>query len=204
MRPRLAAIGLLCCLLPAACPSTMQRVTTVTLVPEAAPAPAQEEGVLGPTDVIEIRVFREDDLSGEYEVEANGTVNFPLVGSVPMAGLSPTDASAELTRLLEDGFLRDANVTIRVLEYNSRQVHVLGEVKQPGSFPYSDGMTIVQAITLAGGLADTGAPNRTTVTRMDADEQLVLQVPFGDISQGRAPNVPLLPEDLVFVPRSPI
>jgi protein involved in polysaccharide export with SLBB domain len=210
MRSRLAAAALLSCLLFAACPRTTQPgpatlPTADDPLATTAPAPAnQGEGVLGPTDVIEIRVFREDDLTGEYEVEADGTINFPLVGSVAIAGLSPTAASEVLAQALEQGYLREANVTIRVLEYNSRQVDVLGEVQQPGSFPYSDGMTIIQAITLAGGLAETGAPNRTTVTRTVDGQQVVIQVPLGDIQQGRATNVPLLPEDLVFVPKSPI
>lgn len=162
------------------------------------------EAVLGPSDVIEIRVYREDDLTGEYEVEADGTINFPLVGSVSVAGLTPTEASAALAAALEDGYLRDANVTVRVLEYNSRQVTVYGEVNQPGTFPYTDGMTVVQAIALAGGLTEAHAANRTTLTRTLDGEDQVVQVPFGDISQGKAPNVPLMPEDIVFVPKSPI
>ncbi len=216
MRSRLAAAGLLSCLLFTACPRTTQPAPVSVPAadetpadpaappPQAAPPAAQSEGILGPSDVVEVRVYREDDLSGEFEVEADGTINFPLVGSVPVAGLSPTAASEILATALEDGFLRDADVTIRVLEYNSRTVDVLGEVEQPGSFPYTDGMTVIQAITLAGGLAETGAANRTTITRTQNGQQVVVPVPLGDILKGRADNVPLLPQDRVFVPKSPI
>ncbi len=214
MRYGLAALGLLGCLLLAACPRTAPPGTSgraagtppsaedETATPVA--PPSSGEGVLGATDVIEVRVFREVDLSGEYEVEADGSINFPLVGSVAVAGLSPTEASTAIEAKLEEGFLRDASVTIRVLEYNSRQIHVFGEVQQPGSYPYADGMSIIQAIALAGGLTENHAANRTTVTRTEGGDQVVVQVPFGDISQGRAVNVPLHPEDVVVVPRSPI
>ena len=93
---------------------------------------------------------------------------------------------------------------MRVTEFNSRQVTVLGKVKEPGSFPYTDGMTVVQAIALAGGLEESHAAYRTTITRTEEGEQTVIRVPFGEISKGRADNIVLLPNDTIFVPESPI
>ena len=186
-----------------ACPSKTQ-VPPETIPTDPAPvATIEGEGVLGPSDIVEIRVYREDELSGEYQVESNGTINFPLIGSVNVAGLTPTDASKVIDWLLEDGYLKDAEVTIRVVEANSRQVTVLGEVKEPGSFPFTDGMTVVQAAALAGGLDENHAAARTTITRQEGGSQVVIRVPFSEISKGRARNIELLPNDVVFVPESP-
>lgn len=204
MEGRLAGVLLLAGFVLAACPTKTQ-VPANTLPTDPTPVTVPEgEGVLGPEDIVEIRVYREEDLSSEYQVESDGTINFPLIGSVRVAGLTPTEASRIIDWLLEDGYLKDAQVTIRVIEFNSRQITVLGKVKEPGSFPYSDGMTIVQAIALAGGLDESHAAYRMTITRDEGGQQVVLKVPFGEISKGRSRNVELLPNDVVFVPESPI
>jgi len=196
-----AVLGCLGCLLLLACPSTTTRVSTT---PTPVIATSAGEGILGPLDLVEVRVFGEEELTGEYQVEADGTLNFPLIGSVNVSGLTPTQASADLATRLEDGYLNNADVTIRVMEANSRQIVVLGKVKEPGSYPYLDGMTIVQAIAQAGGLDEDHAANRTTITRLEGDHQVIIQVRFGDISKGKAANVFLQPKDQIHVPESPI
>jgi protein involved in polysaccharide export with SLBB domain len=204
MDGRLVVVALLASLVLTGCPTKTQVPPSnlpTAPIPVAVP---NGEGVLGPEDVVEIRVFREEELSSEYRVEADGTINFPLIGSVEVDGLTPTEASKIIDWLLEDGFLKDAQVTIRVIEFNSRQITVLGRVKAPGSYPYSDGMTIVQAIALAGGLEEGHAAYRMTITRGEGADQLVIKVPFGEVSKGRARNVEMQPSDVVFVPESPI
>ncbi len=204
MDGRLVVVALLVGLALTGCPTKTQ-VPPSNLPTAPAPVAVPDgEGVLGPEDVVEIRVYREEELSSEYRVEADGTINFPLIGSVEVAGLTPTEASKTIDWLLEDGFLKDAQVTIRVIEFNSRQITVLGRVKVPGSYPYSDGMTVVQAIALAGGLEEGHAAYRTTITRGEGGTQAVIRVPFSEISKGRAPNVEVQPSDVIFVPESPL
>lgn len=204
MDGRLVVAALLAGFVLTACPTKTQ-VTTSALPTASPPADVSDgEGVLGPEDVVEIRVYREEELSSEYRVEADGTINFPLIGSVEVAGLTPTEASKIIDWLLEDGYLKDAQVTIRVIEFNSRQITVLGRVKAPGSYPYSDGMTIIQAIALAGGLEEGHAAYRMTITRGEGAQQRVIKVPFGEVSKGRAQNVEMQPSDTVFVPESPL
>ncbi len=162
------------------------------------------EGVLGPTDVIEVRVFEEPAMSGEFRVDADGTLSFPFLGGVRVAGLTPSQAATTIASGLQEGYLVEPIVSVFLKESNSRQVFVLGEVTKPGPYPYSDGMTIVEAIALAGGVGDQGAANQTRISRrVDGDERR-FQVKLSAISTGAAPNVTLQPNDIIYVPRSAI
>ncbi len=169
-------------------------------LPEAARA-CQSAG-LGPGDVVEVRVYEEKDLTGLYRLGPDGGFTFPLVGPVAAAGQTPNALAATLTERLKDGYLRDPQVSVFVKESNSKKVFVLGEVARPGTFTYDDQMTIVQAVTLAGGLKTLAAANRLRLTRVVDGQEQQYEVPFEDISSGRAPNVSLRPCDIVFVPES--
>lgn len=157
---------------------------------------------LGPGDVVEVRVYQEKELTGLYRVAGDGSFDFPLVGAVPAAGLSPSQLAALLTEKLKDGYLRDPQVSVFVKEHNSKKIFVLGEVSKPGTFPYEDQMTIVQAVTLAGGLKPLAAKNGVVLTRVVEGEEKKFVVPFEEIGLGRKPNVRLQPGDIVFVPES--
>jgi polysaccharide export outer membrane protein len=89
-----------------------------------------------------------------------------------------------------------------VKEYNSKKVFVFGEVQKPGTFTFEDGMSIVQAVTLAGGFTKTAAQNSTSVTRRVQGQEVKVRVNVQDIALGKAPNFTLEPGDIVFVPES--
>jgi protein involved in polysaccharide export with SLBB domain len=147
-------------------------------------------------------VFQEPDLSGVYRVGSDGMVYFPLCGSVGVAGLQSTDVAEELERCLAAGYLKRPQVSIYVKEFNSKKIFVLGEVQRPGTFPFDDNMTIVQAITLAGGFSPHAEKNNTSVARLVKGQEQRFKVPVVDIGTGRAPNFVLHPGDIVFVPES--
>ncbi|MCA9538062.1 MAG: polysaccharide biosynthesis/export family protein [Myxococcales bacterium] len=177
--------------------------------PEAAGVPPMpdtevllQSAALGPADVVEVRVYQERELSGLYRVGADGGFDFPLVGRIEAADRTPSQLAGLLTDRLKDGYLRDPQVSVFVKEFNSKKIFVLGEVSKPGTFIYEDRMTIVQAITLAGGLKTLAARNRLVLTRRMNGEERKFVVPFEDISLGRAANVLLQPGDIVFVPES--
>jgi polysaccharide export outer membrane protein len=115
---------------------------------------------LGVGDVVEIRVFEEADLSGPYRVSTGGTIDFPLCGKVQVAGMNTSGLSDLLTRCLGEKYLKRPQVTVLLREYNSKKIFVLGEVQKPGTFPYDEDMSIIQAITIAGG--SPRSPARTT------------------------------------------
>jgi polysaccharide export outer membrane protein len=171
--------------------------------PPAAPPPADAPVVastLGPGDVVEVRVYQEPELSGLYQVGPEGDVVFPLCQRVPVGGQTPNGAAARLRACLAERFLRDPQVSVLVKEYNSQKLFVFGEVQKPGTFAYEEGMSIVQAITLAGGFTRTAAQNSTSVTRKVDGQEVKVKVQVQDIALGRAPNFTLEPGDIVYVP----
>jgi len=165
--------------------------------------------VLGPDDTVEIKVYLEDSLSSSYEIDSDGLITFPLLGSVSVAGLTPAELADRIRTGLLEGFLRDPQVTVVVVEFNSRQVSIIGEVKKPGRYAYRDGMTLVQAIADAGGTTGTALLSSMQVTRTTASSETTQSkknfvVPFKDITLGRAPDFPLLPGDVVVVQESAV
>lgn len=155
---------------------------------------------LGPGDVFDVRVYDENQLSGTYRVSAEGAISFPLIGAVRVVGLTPAAASKEIEGKLSQGYLRSPQVSIFVKEYNSKKVSVLGQVAKPGTFTYTDGMTVVEAVVLAGGFTPIAAKNDTVVTRTDKGNKLRINAPVESISEGKERNLCIRPGDIVFVP----
>lgn len=112
-------------------------------------APAQAGHLLGPGEKLRITVYGETALTGEYVIGADGELAFPLVGTIPAAGKTPQALTQDLAAALGNGYLLNPNVAIEVMTY--RPVYVLGEVNQPGEFPYQPGMTALAAIAAAEG-----------------------------------------------------
>lgn len=156
---------------------------------------------LGPGDVFEVRVYDEPDISGAYRVGSDGSINFPLIGRVEVEGLTANRASARLSERLS-GYLKRPHVSIFIKQYNSKKVFVLGEVKQPGTFPYEERMNIIQAITMAGGFGKMANKNGTYVTRTVDGKERRVRVAVKEIGEGNAPNFELKPGDIVYVPES--
>src|SRR3546814_1027146 len=109
----------------------------------------QRDYVLGHNDLIDLKVFGQDNLSGEYRVDAGGAISIPLLGDVPASGRTAAELTQEVTDRLRDGYLRDPQVTVQVKQY--RPFFIVGAVKTPGSYDYIAGMTVLQAVAMAGG-----------------------------------------------------
>jgi polysaccharide export outer membrane protein len=165
-------------------------------------APALPASALGAGDVFEVRVFEEPDLSGAYRVSSDGGIDFPLCGRVTVGGLSANEAAAAIKACLAPRYLKNPQVSVFIREFNSRKVFVFGEVQKPGTFTYEDNMSVVQAVTLAGGFTRLAAKNSCTVTRVIDGQEKRIKVPVEDVGAGRAPNFLLQPGDILFVPES--
>lgn len=186
----------LLCAVGAACASSPS-----SPLPVRAATVAGENAVLGPGDVFEVRIFGEEELSGAYRVAGDGTIDFPLVGKTKVDGLTASTLSDQLRKSLSK-YLNNPSVSVFLKEYNSRKIFVFGQVRAPGTFAYEQSMSIVQAITLAGGFEKLADQDATSVTRVIDGREQRLRVSVKAIAEGRAQNFSLEPGDIVFVPET--
>lgn len=156
------------------------------------------DATLGAGDVFDVRVFEEPDLSGTYKVDPSGSIDFPLVGNVTVAGRLPEQLTADLrTRLA--AFVHNPQVSVLVKEMNSKHIIVYGQVQHPGTFPYTDAMTISQVISLAGGFTAMAARDKVRVSRFEHDRQHISEIDLKAIGDGTAANQFVQPGDEVYV-----
>ena len=118
---------------------------------------------LGAGDKVKVTVFGHDDLSGQFLVGDNGALALPLIGKVVARGLTVSQLEARIVKALKPDYLKNPRVSVEVLNY--RPFYIIGEVKKPGSYAYVSGMTVVNAIALAGGYTYRARENEIYVTR---------------------------------------
>jgi polysaccharide export outer membrane protein len=134
-------------------------------------ANAQDVYKLGPGDKIEIKVYGQDELTVEVLLSNSGVINYPFLGEIKVTGLSVTQVEMLITKGLKGDYLISPNVSTQVTEY--RQFYIHGEVKKPGGYPYQPGMTINQAVALAGGLTERASKEKVFLFReIDKNQQL--------------------------------
>jgi polysaccharide export outer membrane protein len=175
-------------------------LTGLALAP--APAAAQETGYrLNPGDVVRISVWREEELNREALVQPDGSVSFPLAGQVAAAGRTPGELQADIAQRL-DRFIPGAVVTVELLDAKGNVVYVIGEVNRPGAYQVGRDISVVQAISLAGGFTPFAGTSRVRVIRKTAEGETVIPVDYRDIERGRdlAADIPLRAGDTVIVP----
>ncbi len=154
-------VSLLClALMPVTTATAAQQVSpaqptsqngTLPPVPAGVPVLAKVDSDyrLGVADKVRVIVFDEPSLSGEFLVNANGSLSLPLIGDIPAVGSTASVITGAIKKRLSDGFLRDPQVSIDVLTY--RPYYILGEVNKPGEYPYSSGLTVLNAVATAEG-----------------------------------------------------
>jgi len=123
-----------------------------------ADAAVEQSYILGTGDQLRISVFEEPELSGDFEVDSSGSIDLPLIGEVATRGLNPRGLQVKIIEQLKDGYLVNPQVTVKVLQY--RPFYILGGVQTPGSYPYVSGMTVLNAVVLAGGYTASSDDNR--------------------------------------------
>lgn len=172
------------------------------LIPPAQPVEVTSGLAVG--DRFEVRVFNEEDIGGAFQVQEDGTIDFPLIGRVVVLGNTQAELAALLEAKLAEGYLRDPHVTVILTARENLEVSVLGEVAQPGSFPYVEKLTLVQAISNAGGLTELAQLRRVKLTRKGPRGVATYEVSVKAITEGRAEDILLQPGDIIFVPLAPI
>lgn len=163
------------------------------------PAPI-EKSTVGPGDVFLMDVVGEKELPREYMVASDGSVDLPYLHTVQVAGLEPQEIARLVRKLLiEKQILSDPSVVVQVKEYNSRRVTILGQVSKPGTFPYTPGLTLIQALSQAGGLTGIANLDRVNLTRRTGSGSRTVVISIGTIMEGRSPDIPLQSGDRIFV-----
>jgi polysaccharide export outer membrane protein len=163
------------------------------------PAPS-EKTVIGPGDVFTLEIVGEKDLPREFQVASDGSAHLPYVQTIQVGGLEPQEVSRLVRQLLIDKkVLVDPVVIVQVKEYNSRSVVVLGQVAKPGSFPLTPGLTLIQAISLAGGLTAIANDDRVSLTRKVGASTKTIVLSVDRITEGEAQDVPLQVGDRIYV-----
>lgn len=156
---------------------------------------------LGPGDKLELVIFygsREDKAT--YTLDAGGQVDVQYIGAVHAGGKVVGDVKDEILQRLKDGYINDPVVSLIVVEVNSLQLSVLGQVARSGTIRFTPGMTIVEAIARSGGFTPMARKNLVKVTRLLEGRKETYKIPVDMISEGKRPNFPVMPGDEVFVP----
>lgn len=160
-----------------------------------------EDYRLGAGDLLRIVVFDHDELSVDARISQTGNITFPLIGQIPVAGLSPREAELLLARrVMEGGFVKQPQVSVLVAEYQSQKVAVMGQVTKPGQYPLDASKKVLDVLAMAGGVLNDTAAEDATLVRADGSRAVVdLQRLFdGD----PALNLPVQDGDTVFVPHA--
>jgi polysaccharide export outer membrane protein len=168
--------------------------------PPNLPAPAQST-IVGPGDVFEVYVLGEKEIPKEFRVQPDGSVDFPYLDRLAVGGLEPQQIEELIKKqLIERRILVDPQVTLIVKQYNSKKVSVVGAVQKPGSLPWSEGMKLVDAISLAGGLTSLADGDHVRLTRnVGSGKTVSATVSVDEITDGRQPDVPLQAGDTIKV-----
>ena len=197
------------------------RLVTLSLCLLALVSPtlsAQQPGqptdyVVGPQDLLTIAVYDQEDLSGKYPVDADGTFTFPLVGRVKAGGLTLRQLETELKRLLMDGFFKNPQLSVGVEQYRSQRIFIVGEVRNPGPYALTGDMSLIEAIARAGSALPTASGEALIVrggpagsiapTMPNSEKSEVETVDLKALQSGTlAQNIALKDGDTIFVPRA--
>jgi polysaccharide export outer membrane protein len=169
---------------------------TVVSLPDPPPSTT-----VGPGDVFEVSVLGEKDLAKEYRVQPDGTVDFPYLDRVEVRGLEPQQIEDRIkSELVARRILTNPQVTLVVKQYNSKKVSVIGAVQRPGSLPWTEGMKLIDAISLAGGLTPLANGDRVRLTRtVSGNRTVTATFSVDDISEGRMADFLLQAGDTIKV-----
>ena len=170
--------------------------------------------VIGPQDILTITSFDQEDLTGKYPVDSDGSFTFPLIGRVQAGGLTLRQLEAQLKKQLKDGAIfKDPQLSVGVEEYRSQKIHIVGEVRMPASYPLTGDMTLIEAIARAGSTLPTASgealivrakdKTHTGPTMPNAENTEVTTVDLRELQSGAlSKNIQLRDGDTIFVPRA--
>lgn len=168
----------------------------------AQPSAPPENYVLGVGDQIDVNVFGEPDLSRSVTIKPDGIVALPLINQVKAGGKTIPQLEAELTRMYAK-YLRSPSVLVIVRQFRMPRVYVMGEVSKPGRYDLLEDMSVLDALTAAGGATDKGNLDGLQLARVENGKSKAIPIKMDQVVQGKdaKQNLKLQNGDLVYVPR---
>ena len=164
------------------------------------------EFLLGPEDVLEISVWKNQDLTKTVAIRPDGLISMPIVGDIQAAGLSANELAQRIGERLRQ-FVQNPAVSVNVRDLNSYSIYVMGEVAKPGKFQLKTYVTVLQAITMAGGFTEYAKKNRLQVVRIKSNgnhkfHESHIPIRYDELVTGKSEsgNIILLSGDTVVVP----
>ncbi len=156
---------------------------------------------IGPGDVLEISVWKDESLTRQLVVPPDGVISFPLVEDIKVTEMTVPKLRREITKRLND-YVPDATVTVMLMQVNSLQAYVIGKVNKPGQFPINQDTTVMQVLAMAGGLNPFASPGKIFILRRQGDKTITFPFDYGEVAKRKnlEQNIVLQRGDVVVVP----
>jgi polysaccharide export outer membrane protein len=179
---------------------------SLALAPPEAPSVAQLESSyrILPMDKLAIRVFKQEDLTGDYDVDLAGHISLPLIGEVEAANMTTAQLDQELTDQLGAKYREHPDVSVSIKQSAGRLVTIDGAVKDSGSFPVLGNLTLMQAVALAKGTSEDANPHRVAIFRTIGGKRQAAAFDLTSIRRGQAQDPQVYPGDIVVVDGSSV
>ena len=158
--------------------------------------------VVGPGDIVQVTIYAGGEKHEEFSgaVTAAGTMTCPLIGDLKLAGMEPPQIAERMREILARDYYVDPQVIVSVREYAGKIV-ILGEVKHPGIYPLREGLTVLNACQLAGGLTDFASTRRVRILRLEDGRPKPIEIDLGRVKSGKIEDVALRSGDRIEIPR---
>jgi len=154
---------------------------------------------IAPMDKLAIKVFKMDDLSGDYDVDLSGNISLPLVGQLQAANLTTEQLDNQLTQKLGSKYLEHPDVSVAIKASTAHVVTVDGAVRDGGRFPVAGSISLIQAVAMAKGTSDDANARRVAVFRTIGGQRQAAAFDLTSIRRGQSPDPQIYPGDIVVV-----
>lgn len=157
--------------------------------------------IIGTMDVLEIQVWEEPNFSRQVLVRPDGKITLPLIGDIQAAGISTKGLQSLLTKKLKT-YTKNPEVTVILVESNSKKFYIIGKIKRPGTYPLSPDMTVLQALAVTGGLEEWADKDSIRIIRRSSGKESVILFDYNKVMNGAnlEQNILLEPGDTIIVP----
>ena len=154
---------------------------------------------IGASDLLEISVWGEQNLSRQVTVRSDGFISLPLAGDILAAGKTPPQLKKDIEGMLTK-YIKDPRCAVIVIEPRSKRFYIQGQVVRPGQFTLDQDLSLTQVVPLAGGFTEWADAGAIVILRVDGDKKKRIKVDYDKILKGKSDDIPIRPGDTIIVP----